>query len=432
MTAQSIACGTCGASVPYGRLSCSSCGELLASVAGARRTAVAAAETKSRKRARVPNVLYEPAAAPSASLVDGDMAMDQGSWDDDAPLHAQSDAQSAIEVDEDLDGADDDAGLGSLLLDDDEAPDDGLAAGQPTTTAGHAWAVKGASLTGPTTPAYMPRPRYRQAPARPAEADIDEPLPVSAAAELPAPAFEAAAMPAPAMPTPAMAAPTWPAPTMAAPQIPAPTMPASQMPVQAMAAQMPVQAMAAQAPGAYVPPLPVAALPSGPAGPARAWAGQGNGTRAADESKQDHDVAKAFVSDPSRVAEFVGSVSVAGAALAAVGFLLPWASVVIGSPGVGYFDRWGLAGPAHVVVVVAILVVLALAVVRNPIPTWIRTGIGGLGVGALLLGLTWPYLLGPLDAAPGVLIDAIGAIALIASGILALVTDRHAEVDQPV
>ena len=39
MTAQSIVCGTCAAAVPYGRLSCPSCGELLASVAGARRAA---------------------------------------------------------------------------------------------------------------------------------------------------------------------------------------------------------------------------------------------------------------------------------------------------------------------------------------------------------------------------------------------------------
>jgi hypothetical protein len=105
---------------------------------------------------------------------------------------------------------------------------------------------------------------------------------------------------------------------------------------------------------------------------------------------------------------------------------------MIGASGSQYFDRWGLAGPGHIVVVVGILAVLALSIVRNPIPTWIRTGIAGLAVGSLLLGLTWPYLLGPLDAAPGVLIDAIGAIALIGSGVLALVTDRHAEVDKAV
>src|SRR5688572_15940893 len=38
MSPQSIVCATCDATVPYGRLSCPSCGELLASVAGAARS----------------------------------------------------------------------------------------------------------------------------------------------------------------------------------------------------------------------------------------------------------------------------------------------------------------------------------------------------------------------------------------------------------
>src|SRR3989442_1455268 len=43
--------------------------------------------------------------------------------------------------------------------------------------------------------------------------------------------------------------------------------------------------------------------------------------------------------EPDKVAEFTGWLSVAGAALAAVGFILPWSSSVIGATGVGYFDR---------------------------------------------------------------------------------------------
>ena len=35
MAVRTIGCGACGAVVPYGRLSCPECGELLASVAGA-------------------------------------------------------------------------------------------------------------------------------------------------------------------------------------------------------------------------------------------------------------------------------------------------------------------------------------------------------------------------------------------------------------
>jgi hypothetical protein len=386
MTAQSIVCRTCAASVPYGRLSCPNCGELLASVAGAKRggarslasKGVAAARGAASRRsagrapasasAPAPEVLYDGVAAPSTALVEGPLAADdvvsepETDWPaaanlDDAPL-ALGHYGNGVEDDEDLEG---------LIRDDDDPVEV-----EPTTTAGHAWAVAGASLTGPATPAYMPRPRFART--------TDEAVAVEAAAP---------ATPAPALP--------------------------------------------AEAPGAYVPPLPVVSIPAGPAVPARAWGGQGNGTHPeSDPASPSTKTPGDRLMDASRLAEFVGSVSIAGSALAAVGFLLPWASVMIGSDGVGYFDRWGLAGPAHILVVLAILAILVLAVVRNPIPTWIRTGLAGLGVGALLLGLTWPYLLGPLDAAPGVLIAAIGAIALIGSGLLALVTDRHAEANRAV
>ena len=193
-------------------------------------------------------------------------------------------------------------------------------------------------------------------------------------------------------------------------------------------------ALAADLPGAYVPPLPVGAtLPAGPVGPARAWAGHSNSPDGVAAGQGDAKTEATAGIDASRLAEFVGSVSIAGAALAAVGFLLPWATVVIGSNGSGYFDRWGLAGQGHVVVVMAILAILALSIVKNPIPTWLRTGVAGLAIGALLLGLSWPYLLNPaLEAAPGVLIETIGAIALIVAGVLAIATDRHAEVPKVV
>ena len=51
----------------------------------------------------------------------------------------------------------------------------------------------------------------------------------------------------------------------------------------------------------------------------------------------------------------------------------------------------------------------------------------------LLLGLVWPYLtLSALGMGPGALIAGIGAAALVVSGILALVIDRHAEASRPV
>jgi hypothetical protein len=373
MTAQSIVCGTCSAPVAYGRLSCPSCGELLASVAGARRPSSVATAVATAPRA--PDVLHDADPAATVGVPDGQLALDGTGGDAETELPWAGAADGpALEIDprsgwdvEDLDARPlsnaDDSGNGVDGADDaDELVGD-------SSTAGHAWAVAGASLTGPTTPAYMPRPSYARAPTAPMEPPLAEPAP--------------------------------------APPV--------------------------DPPGAYVPPLPVSAMPAGPPAPARAWAGYVEPLAEATASTGPNATgARDRAIDPSRIAEFVGSVSIAGAALAAVGFLLPWASVMIGATGSQYFDRWGLAGPGHLVVVIGILALLALSIVRNPIPIWIRTGIGGLAVGSLLLGLTWPYLLGPLDAAPGVLIDAIGAIALIGSGILALVTDRHAVVAKPV
>jgi hypothetical protein len=377
MTAQSIVCGTCSAPVAYGRLSCPSCGELLASVARARRPSTATA-TAVASPPRPPDVLYDLDTAHTVGAIDGHLALDGASRDADTELPWADAPDSAPVGIDPRSGWDVDGDVDGLLGDEEasEAEEAGEAAepdqvhevaGESSATAGHAWAVAGASMTGPATPAYMPRPTYAQAPAAPVAPPLAE------------------AAPAPPI----------------------------------------------DPPGAYVPPPPVSGIPAGPPAPARAWAGYTDAAADASTGRNARGAEDRAI-DPTRVAEFVGSVSIAGAALAAVGFLLPWASVMIGSSGSQYFDRWGLAGPGHVVVVVGILALLALSIVRNPIPTWIRTGIGGLAIGSLLLGLTWPYLLGPLDAAPGVLIDAIGAIALIVSGVLAIATDRHAEVAKPV
>jgi predicted membrane-bound spermidine synthase len=76
---------------------------------------------------------------------------------------------------------------------------------------------------------------------------------------------------------------------------------------------------------------------------------------------------------------------------------------------------------------------LGLALLENRVPVWLRTGVAGLGLGALLLGLVWPYITLPaLGTGPGAIIAGIGAAALVVSGLLALVTDRHAKVDRPV
>jgi len=350
MTAQSIACGTCAAEVPYGRLSCPSCGELLASVEGGRRAAA-----KAVARPSEPDVLYDAGAAPTAAVVEGRLALESTKRDLDAELpwaSASIDVDGGARDDVALDDAD---GLDGL----DDGVDSSL---EPTdaasSTGGPAWAVGGSATSGGPTPSYMPRPAFLAAP--------------------PEPAFAG--------------------------------------------------------PGAYVPPAPVATVPAGPPAPARAWAGHAperNGR--SDVSETDRSAAAPDRTiDGARLVEFVGWLSVAGGAFSAVGFLLPWGLVVIGSSGTEYFDRWGLAGPAHIFVALAVLAVLALGLIRNDIPAWIRTGLAGLGLGALLLGLVWPYMLGPLGTGPGSLIVMVGAAALAVSGVLALIADRHAGVDRSV
>lgn len=122
-----------------------------------------------------------------------------------------------------------------------------------------------------------------------------------------------------------------------------------------------------------------------------------------------------------------GWLMIVGSAVAMLGFLLPWSRTVIGAEGTGtYFDTWGIANPSHVLVVLGLAAALGLAIVANPIPTWIRTCCVGLLLGGLLVGLTWPYLFGPLGAGPGVLAILVGGVLVGAAGVLDLVEARHA------
>lgn len=322
MTTQTIVCSACAADVPYGRLSCPSCGELLASVAGRRRASHNGTSTATPATGYAVLAAGQPAAdhdTDGAVIDDSDDAVDQAA--------------------------------------DSSEPDPGDAATTPSAApaaAAATWAVAGHA---PATTAAPP-------------------------------------------------APTWPS----------------------------------TAPGAYVPPPPF--LVAGPAAPARAWGGHQDAQAGrppaqdvvANASPGDRPSTDAGTdkADSVRVDEFVGWLSVAGSALAAVGFLLPWSSTVIGSTGGGYFDRWGLGTPGHVVVALGLLVVLVLALVHNPIPVWVRVGLSGLGLGSLLVGLVWPYLVGPLGSGPGVLIVVGGALLLGVAGVVAIATDRHVGAERGV
>lgn len=198
-------------------------------------------------------------------------------------------------------------------------------------------------------------------------------------------------------------------------------------------------------PGAYVPPslAPVGAsavagfaamptaMPAGPAAPARTWAGVDPHAvdRPAESSATD---AGAAAAAGDRVDEMIGWVAVAGCALAGLGFLIPWSRTVIGAGGVSYTDQWGLAGPGALIVVLALAAIGVLAVLPNPVPAWVRLGIPGLAVGTLLVGLVWPYALGPLGALPGAMLSLAGALLLAVAAIVCLVVDRHERSRSPV
>jgi hypothetical protein len=134
--------------------------------------------------------------------------------------------------------------------------------------------------------------------------------------------------------------------------------------------------------------------------------------------------------DVARFVEIAGWLVIAGSALAVLGFLLPWSFAVVGARGSGgYLDHWGLASPTHVLAIAGLLGVLALGVIRTAVPPWLRTGVLGLGLGALLIGLTWPYLLGPLGSDIGVLVTVLGGLALLLGGVVASWATRHAGSD---
>jgi hypothetical protein len=137
--------------------------------------------------------------------------------------------------------------------------------------------------------------------------------------------------------------------------------------------------------------------------------------------------------DIARLGEGLDWAAAIGSGFVAIGMLLPWSASVIGSGQVsGYFDTWGIAGPAHVLVLVWALVVLGLSLVPNPVPAWIRTGLAGLTLGVFALGLVWPYLIGPLGGQVGVIAMTIGAFVLIPTGVIADWHSRHGSEDPAV
>lgn len=126
--------------------------------------------------------------------------------------------------------------------------------------------------------------------------------------------------------------------------------------------------------------------------------------------------------------DLAARVVAAGAGIGALGMIVPWAAIVIGSPTrTGYFGVWGLAGPGHLIVLALLGGLAALALSTDRLPSWARPGIPSIAVGSLLIGLVWPYIFGSVGASLGIYAEVVAAALLIGAGVLELATARHAE-----
>jgi hypothetical protein len=136
--------------------------------------------------------------------------------------------------------------------------------------------------------------------------------------------------------------------------------------------------------------------------------------------------------DKDRVEEAADAMMLVGAFGLVLAFLAPWARVVIGSRGTGYVDTWGLAGSGHIALFLLALAVLGLAVFQNPIGRWLRTGALGVALGSFVLGLAWPYVVGPLGAGPGALLAWVSGLVMFIAGMVSLLVLRHAALPSDV
>ncbi|MBA3235630.1 MAG: hypothetical protein H0T59_06530 [Chloroflexi bacterium] len=132
------------------------------------------------------------------------------------------------------------------------------------------------------------------------------------------------------------------------------------------------------------------------------------------------------VDSVDRALDVAGGFVTVGAAIAILGFLLPWARFVTGSAGGGgYFGSWGLASPTHLIVLAGLLAILAVGVVRTRVPAWLASGALATSLGGLVVGLTWPYLVGS-GVGMGVTFAALGGVAMVIGGIAGAWATRRA------
>ena len=376
MATKVVVCPECESPVEAGRFSCPSCGAVVAAVATvARSFAPAPAVTPTP----VEEVVPEPAPAEEPLLVEPVDVADDG-WDSagDEPLVVA---------------------VASPEPDPEPEPEPAPVAA-PVAAAAYAPAPPATSW--PETPAW-PVPVARSQPLPRSNGPMWATAPVAVAADEDAPEFMPPAEPA--RPAP----PAWP-PTGAA----------------AVVLEPPVRTPA----GAYLPPSAV--LPPGEALPVNGHHTNGHVPQAAAAAPPKTLAERLALGDADGPlglpANAAGRTIALGAAIAGLGFILPWAEIVIGSSTMGGFlDMWGLAGPGHPIVLLLLIGVGILAVAHEKWPINVGAGTAAIVLGSVLLGLAFPYVMGPFREAIGVYVTAAGAVVMIVGGLLVRMPRRHAD-----
>ena len=147
------------------------------------------------------------------------------------------------------------------------------------------------------------------------------------------------------------------------------------------------------------------------------------------DDDQGFDLVAESVPDPARFVEIAGWFIVVGATMSLLGFLLPWSRVVIGARtevATSTAGGWPVRPTSS-----------SSSACYGPRPGHPSAGRPGLDLvgdpgsrlGGLLLGLAWPYLVGPLGADVGLTMITLGGVALLIGGVLALWATRHVEAE---
>ena len=123
--------------------------------------------------------------------------------------------------------------------------------------------------------------------------------------------------------------------------------------------------------------------------------------------------------DDSVASHSVNWLVLVGCVVATGSFLLPWATDgVIGASGSGFTSTWGLANPGYLLLMAASLSLLGLELTAVRVPAWIRQGLLPLVVGCTLIGVVFVYDARPYGGGTGVGALAVGALLLFVGGLI--------------